>query len=59
MASGLALVATAVGEVPKVVVDGRTGLLARHWTRGRWRREFWSYCTIPKSENGWDARHDN
>jgi glycosyltransferase involved in cell wall biosynthesis len=28
MASGLALVATAVGEVPKVVVDGRTGLLA-------------------------------
>jgi len=27
MASGLALVATAVGEVPKVVVDGRTGLL--------------------------------
>ena len=27
MASGLALVATAVGEVPKVIVDGRTGLL--------------------------------
>jgi len=28
MASGLALVATAVGEIPRVVVDGRTGLLA-------------------------------
>ncbi|MGP8260220.1 MAG: glycosyltransferase family 4 protein [Acidobacteriaceae bacterium] len=27
MASGLALVATAVGEVPTVVVDGRTGML--------------------------------
>ncbi len=27
MASGLALVATAVGEVPAVVVDGRTGVL--------------------------------
>jgi len=27
MASGLALVATAVGDVPKVVVDGRTGVL--------------------------------
>ena len=27
MASGLALVATAVGDVPKVIVDGRTGLL--------------------------------
>ena len=27
MASGLALVATAVGEVPTVVLDGRTGLL--------------------------------
>ena len=27
MASGLPLVATAVGEVPTVVLDGRTGLL--------------------------------
>jgi glycosyltransferase involved in cell wall biosynthesis len=27
MASGRALVATAVGEVPKLVVDGRTGVL--------------------------------
>jgi len=27
MASGLALVATAVGDVPKLIVDGRTGLL--------------------------------
>ena len=27
MASGLALVATAVGEVPTVVEDGRTGIL--------------------------------
>jgi glycosyltransferase involved in cell wall biosynthesis len=27
MASGLALVATAVGEVPSVVIDGRTGVL--------------------------------
>jgi glycosyltransferase involved in cell wall biosynthesis len=27
MASGLALVATAVGEVPTVIVDGRTGML--------------------------------
>ena len=60
MASGLALVATAVGEVPKVVMDGRTGLLVPAAGRGgRWRRGSWSCCAILKSEGGWEARHDN